>query len=105
MKNLYQHVENGYEKQYQNMMRNIENNDELDEEIDKRANELMQNFSNNNDQPIIDLISQYLENNAVDQNIFDRFITDICYSQARAELNKKNKSILLINIGSDDFTK
>lgn len=89
MKNLYQHVENGYEKQYQNMMRNIENNDELDEEIDKRANELMQNFGNNNDQPIIELISNYLENNAVDQNIFDQFITDICYSQARAELNKK----------------
>ncbi|MCX8649966.1 hypothetical protein J3U21_06195 [Gilliamella sp. B2776] len=89
MNNLYQCVENGYEKQYQNMMQNIENGDELDEEIDKRANELMQNFSNNNDQLIIDLISICLENNAVDQNIFNQFITDICYSQARAELNKK----------------
>lgn len=90
MKDLDKCVENGYEKLYQNMMFNVEANDELEEEIDKRAKELIQNFSNNNDQPIIDIISKCLENNAVDKNIFDQFITDICYSQARSELIRKN---------------
>ncbi|WP_430875796.1 hypothetical protein [Gilliamella sp. G0441] len=86
---LHKLVENGYERACCNMLNNIEMQDAKDEWIESRAEELIKNFSNDNDWQIVELINVRLENNPVDTNIYNQFITDICYSQAKTEYKEK----------------
>ncbi|MCX8641706.1 hypothetical protein J3U65_01105 [Gilliamella sp. B3791] len=86
---LHKLVENGYESAYCNMLNNIEMQDAQEEWIDKRADELMGNFSNENDWQILALLKLKLDNHSVDAKIYHQFIIDICYSQARFEYSKK----------------
>ena len=86
---LHKLVKNGYESAYCNMLDNIEMQDAKEEWIESRAEELIKNFSNENDWQIVELINASLENNPVDADIYNQFIVDICYSQARFEYSKK----------------
>ena len=86
---LQRAVENGYEIAYCKMMSDVEMQDAKEEWIESRAEELIQNFGNDNDWQIIELLKIKLESKSIDANIYNQFITDICYSQANFEFNKK----------------
>ena len=85
MHQLHRLVENAYEANFCKMLDRIEKQDARDEWIDKRASELIKNFSNENDWQLLELIKLKLDNHAVDAEIYDQFVSDICYSQAREE--------------------
>ena len=89
MKNLYRCVEKSYEQAYCKMMNAIEAQDAKEEWIEKRAEELIKNFGNENDWEIIELLKIKLESKSIDKEIYDQFIVDICYSQAKAEYRKQ----------------
>jgi hypothetical protein len=82
-------VENHYEKAYCKMMNNIEMQDAKDEWIETRAEELIKNFDNDNDWQIIELLKIKLESKSIDADLYNQFITDICYSQAKFEYNNQ----------------
>ena len=63
--------------------------DAKEEWIEKRAEELIKNFSNDNDWQIIELLKIKLESKSIDDDIYNQFIVDICYSQARFEYNNQ----------------
>lgn len=86
---LQRAVENWHERAYCKMMDDAEMQDAKEKEIEKRAEELIQNFGNDNDWQIIELLKIKLESKTIDKEIYDQFITDICYSQATFEFNKK----------------
>ena len=86
---LHKLVENGYERAYCNMLNNIEMQDVQEEWIESRAEELIKNFSNENDWQIIELLKIKLESKSIDDDIYNQFIVDICYSQARFEYNNQ----------------
>lgn len=86
---LHKLVKNNYESAYRKMIKDTEMQDAKEEWIDKRADELIKNFSNENDWQIVELINARLENNPVDADIYNQFITDICYSQAKTEYKEK----------------
>ncbi|MFQ1017901.1 hypothetical protein [Gilliamella sp. BG7] len=86
---LQRAVENGYERAYCNMMNNSEMQDAKDDGIETRAKELLKNFDNDNDWQIVELLKIKLESKSIDADIYNQFITDMCYSQAKAEYNKK----------------
>ena len=71
------------------MIKDTEMQDAKEEWIESRAEELIKNFGNENDCQIVELINAGLENNPVDADIYNQFITDICYSQAQLEYSKK----------------
>ncbi|MCX8581532.1 hypothetical protein J3U18_07495 [Gilliamella sp. B3482] len=87
---LHKLVENGYESAYCNMLDNIEMQDAKEEWIESRAEELIKNFSNENDWQIIELLKIKLESKSIDDDIYNQFIVDICYSQARFEYNNQS---------------
>ncbi|WP_334324358.1 hypothetical protein [Gilliamella apicola] len=89
MRTLDQHVENYYERAYCNMMDDSEMQDAKVKWIESRAEELIRNFANDNDWQIIELLKIKLESKSIDADIYNQFITDICYSQANFEFNKK----------------
>ena len=80
---LQRAVENGYERAYCKMMDNAEMQDAKEEWIENRAEELIKNFANDNDWQIIELLKIKLESKSIDADIYNQFITDICYSQAK----------------------
>ena len=86
---LHKLVENGYERAYCNMLNNIEMQDAKEEWIESRAEELIKNFGNDNDWQIIELLKIKLESKSIDDDIYNQFIVDICYSQARFEYNNQ----------------
>ena len=86
---LHRAVENGYERAYCNMINDAEMQDAKAEWIESRAEELIRNFANGNDWQIIELLKIKLESKSVDADIYNQFITDICYSQASFEFNRK----------------
>ena len=86
---LQRAVENNYERAYCKMMNDAEMQDARDSWIEDRAEELIRNFGNDNDWQIIELLKIKLESKTIDKEIYDQFITDICYSQANFEFNKK----------------
>ena len=86
---LHRAVENGYERAYCNMMNDTEMQDAKDDWIEARAEELIKNFGNDNDWQIIELLKIKLKSKTIDKEIYDQFITDICYSQANFEFNRK----------------
>ena len=86
---LQRAVENGYERAYCNMMNDTEMQDAKEEWIESRAEELIQNFGNDNDWQIIELLKIKLESKSIDADIYNQFVTDICYSQAKTEYSKK----------------
>lgn len=86
---LHRAVENGYEKAYCKMMSGTEMQDAKDDGIETRAKELLKNFDNDNDWQIVELLKIKLESKSIDADIYNQFITDMCYSQAKAEYNKK----------------
>lgn len=88
---LHRAVENGYERAYCNMMNDAEMQDAKEEWIESRAEELIQNFGNDNDWQIIELLKIKLESKSIDADIYNQFITDICYSQANFEFNKNQQ--------------
>ncbi|OCF98763.1 hypothetical protein [Gilliamella sp. wkB308] len=85
-------VENSSEKAYCEMMKNIEKQDAKDEWIEKRAEKLIKNFGNENDWQIIEQLKIKLESKSIDDDIYNKFITDICYSQAKADYTKKQNN-------------
>lgn len=87
---LHKLVENGYERAYCNMLNNIEMQDAKEEWIESRAEELIKNFGNDNDWQIIELLKIKLESKSIDDDIYNQFIVDICYSQARFEYNNQS---------------
>ena len=86
---LQRAVENNYERAYCKMMSDVEMQDAKEEWIESRAEELIQNFGNDNDWQIIELLKIKLESKSIDADIYNQFVTDICYSQATFEFNKK----------------
>lgn len=86
---LHRVVENNHEKAYYKMMDDAEMQDAKEEWIESRAEELIQNFGNDNDWQIIELLKIKLESKSIDADIYDKFVVDICYSQATFEFNKK----------------
>lgn len=89
MKTLDQQVANNHERAYCNMMNDAEIRDAKDDWIEARAEELIKNFGNDNDWQIIELLKIKLESKSIDADIYDKFVVDICYSQATFEFNKK----------------
>lgn len=89
MRTLDQHVENNYERAYCNMINDAEMQDAKKEWIESRAEELIRNFGNSNDWQIIELLKIKLESKSIDADIYNQFVTDICYSQANFEFNNK----------------
>ena len=86
---LHKVVENYYERAYCKMLDDSEMQDAKAEWIESRAEELIRNFANDNDWQIIELLKIKLESKSIDANLYNQFITDICYSQAKFEFNKK----------------
>ena len=80
---LQRAVENHYENEYCKMMDDAEMQDAKEEWIESRAEELIKNFANDNDWQIIELLKIKLESKSIDADIYNQFITDICYSQAK----------------------
>ena len=80
---LQRAVENGYERAYCKMMDDAEMQDAKEEWIENRAEELIKNFANDNDWQIIELLKIKLESKSIDADIYNQFVTDICYSQAK----------------------
>lgn len=72
------------------MLDNIEMQDAKEEWIESRAEELIKNFGNDNDWQIIELLKIKLESKSIDDDIYNQFIVDICYSQARFEYNNQS---------------
>ncbi|WP_141675223.1 hypothetical protein [Gilliamella sp. Nev3-1] len=70
------------------MMNNTEMQDAKDEWIETRAEELIKNFDNDNDWQIIELLKIKLESKSIDADLYNQFITDICYSQATLEYSQ-----------------
>lgn len=64
--------------------------DAKEEWIEARAEELIKNFANDNDWQIIELLKIKLESKNIDADIYNQFITDICYSQAEIDFNQKD---------------
>lgn len=89
MRTLDQHVENNHERAYCNMIDDADNKDDKNKWIDDRAKELIENFGNSNDWQIIELLKIKLESKSIDADIYNQFVTDICYSQANFDFNKK----------------
>nr|WP_143426064.1 hypothetical protein [Gilliamella apicola] len=85
---LHRAVENSYENAYCNMINNTEMQDAKDEWIETRAEELIKNFDNDNDWQIIELLKIKLESKSIDADLYNQFITDICYSQATLEYSQ-----------------
>ncbi|OCG58990.1 hypothetical protein A9G40_08090 [Gilliamella sp. Nev3-1] len=69
-------------------MNNTEMQDAKDEWIETRAEELIKNFDNDNDWQIIELLKIKLESKSIDADLYNQFITDICYSQATLEYSQ-----------------
>ena len=90
MRTLDQHVENNHERAYCNMMDDSEMQDAKVKWIESRAEELIRNFANDNDWQIIELLKIKLESKNIDADIYNQFITDICYSQAEIDFNQKD---------------
>lgn len=88
---LHRAVENGYERAYCKMMDDAEMQDAKEEWIESRAEELIKNFANDNDWQIIELLKIKLESKSIDADIYNQFVTDICYSQANFEFNKNQQ--------------
>lgn len=86
---LQRAVENWHEHAYCKMMDDAEMQDAKEEWIENRAEELIKNFANANDRQIIELLKIKLESKSIDAEIYDKFVVDICYSQATFEFNKK----------------
>lgn len=88
---LHRAVENNHERAYCNMMDDAEMRDAKEEWIESRAEELIKNFGNDNDWQIIELLKIKLESKSIDADIYNQFVTDICYSQASLEFNKNQQ--------------
>ena len=88
---IHRAVENGYERAYCKMMDDAEMQDAKEEWIESRAEELIKNFANDNDWQIIELLKIKLESKSIDADIYNQFVTDICYSQANFEFNKNQQ--------------
>lgn len=88
---LQRAVENGYERAYCKMMDDAEMQDAKEEWIESRAEELIQNFGNDNDWQIIELLKIKLESKSIDADIYKQFVTDICYSQAKRQFEENYK--------------
>ena len=86
---LQRAVENWHEHAYCKMMDDAEMQDAKEEWIESRAEELIKNFANDNDWQVIELLKIKLESKTIDKEIYDQFITDICYSQAKTEYSKR----------------
>lgn len=84
-------VENHYERAYCKMMDDTEMQDAKAEWIESRAEELIRNFSNDNDWQIIELLKIKLESKSIDADIYKQFVTDICYSQAKRQFEENYK--------------
>ena len=80
---LQKAVENWRENAYCKMLDDTEMQDAKAEWIESRAEELIKNFANDNDWQIIELLKIKLESKSIDADIYNQFITDICYSQAK----------------------
>ena len=89
MKTLEQHVENNHERACCKMLDDTDTQDAKAKWIESRAEELIRNFANGNDWQIIELLKIKLESKTIDKEIYDQFITDICYSQAKTEYSKR----------------
>ena len=87
---LHKVVENSYGRAYCKMMDDAEMQDAKEEWIEARAEELIKNFANDNDWQIIELLKIKLESKNIDADIYNQFITDICYSQAEIDFNQKD---------------
>ena len=83
-------VENHYENEYCKMMDDTEMQD-AKKWIESRAEELIRNFANDNDWQIIELLKTKLESTNIDANIYNQFVTDICYSQAKRQFEENYK--------------
>lgn len=86
---LQRAVENNHERAYCKILDDTDMQDAKAKWIESRAEELIENFGNGNDWQIIELLKIKLESKSIDANIYNQFITDICYSQANFEFNKK----------------
>jgi hypothetical protein len=85
---LHRAVENGYENAYCNMMKHSEMQDDKDDWIEARAEELLKNFGNDNDWQIVELLKIKLESKSIDADLYNQFITDVCYSRSNLEYNQ-----------------
>ena len=83
MRIQYQTLEQSHARAYRNMINDAEKQDAKEEWIEARAEELIKNFANDNDWQIIELLKIKLESKSVDADIYNQFVTDICYSQAK----------------------
>lgn len=88
---LQKAVENHYERAYCKMLDDTEMQDAKAEWIESRAEELIRNFSNDNDWQIIELLKIKLESKSIDADIYKQFVTDICYSQAKRQFEENYK--------------
>lgn len=88
---LQRAVENHYERAYCKMMNDAEMQDARDSWIEDRAEELIRNFGNDNDWQIVELLKIKLESKTIDNDIYNQFIVDICYSQAKYQFETKYK--------------
>ena len=84
-------VETWHENAYCRMMNNLEKQDARDDWIESRAEELIRNFANDNDWQIIELLKIKLESKNIDADIYNQFVTDICYSQAKYQFEEMYK--------------
>lgn len=73
------------------MMNDAEMQDARDSWIEDRAEELIRNFGNDNDWQIVELLKIKLESKTIDNDIYNQFIVDICYSQAKYQFETKYK--------------
>lgn len=88
---LQRAVENWHEHAYCKMMDDAEMQDAKEEWIESRAEELIRNFGNDNDWQIVELLKIKLESKSIDNDIYNQFIVDICYSQAKYQFETKYK--------------
>lgn len=88
---LQKAVENWRENAYCKMLDDTEMQDAKAEWIESRAEELIRNFSNDNDWQIIELLKIKLESKSIDADIYKQFVTDICYSQANRQFEENYK--------------
>lgn len=84
-------VETWHENAYCRMMNNLEKQDARDDWIESRTEELIRNFANDNDWQIIELLKIKLESKNIDADIYNQFVTDICYSQAKYQFEEMYK--------------
>lgn len=73
------------------MMNDAEMQDARDSWIEDRAEELIRNFGNDNDWQIVELLKIKLESKTIDNDIYNQFIVDICYSQAKYQFETNYK--------------